>query len=315
MHTLTERARSIPCEVRVPASTSNLGPGFDFMGLALSLWLRVRITARAGGATHEIGELQGSARDFPRGADNLILRAFDLFCARHGVAASPFVFEAQSEIPLARGLGSSGAAVVAGLLLARAITGAPSTRGELLALGLELEGHPDNSSAALVGGCTLAVPRPDGSVCVVEQALHRELAFGLVWPTAALSTRDARRALPSQVKFHDAVENPRRLALLLEGLRTADPELLALGVEDRLHVPYRLPLIAGGAAALASARENGALAATISGSGSALLAIGRASTIAAALAAMARAIEAASGEPATSRIVQPVFGAPEVVEC
>lgn len=283
------------------------------MGLALSLWLCVRVTGRASGATHEIGELLGTAREFPRGADNLILRAFDHFCARQEVRAPRLVFEAESEIPLARGLGSSGAAVAAGLLLARAITGARATRDELLALGLELEGHPDNSSAALVGGCTLAVPKPDGSLCVVEQAIHRDLAFGLVWPSTALSTREARRALPKEIAFRDAIENPRRLALLLEGLRTADAELLALGIEDRLHVPYRLPLIAGGVEALAAARASGALAATISGSGSALLAIGSASTIDAVLAAMARAIETASDSAATTRIVQPVFGAPEVV--
>src|SRR6185369_11065728 len=124
------------------------------------------------------------------------------------------------------------------------------------------------------GGCTLSVPLPNGRVKVVRQKLHPDLGFALAWPSKGLATPAARKALPANVPFGDAVENPRRLALLLEGLRTADPELLALGVEDRLHVPYRLPLIAGAKEALEAARASGAWLATISGSGSGLFAIG-----------------------------------------
>ena len=222
-------------------------------------------------------------------------------------------FEATSEIPIARGLGSSGAAIAAGLLFACKFAGRRVDLDELLALGLELEGHPDNSSAALVGGCTLSVPRPHGGVCVVQQALHQGLAFALAWPARRIATIDARAVLPRNVRFADAVENPRRLALLLEGLRTADPELLALGSEDRLHVARRLPLIPGGAAALAAARESGAWLATISGSGSALVAIGAHDRVLSIGLAMASELRRVDGE-AWSRVVTPVFGTPAVLD-
>jgi homoserine kinase len=180
----------------------------------------------------------------------------------------------------------------------------------LLAWGLELEGHPDNSSAALLGGCTLSVPQPGGGLRVVRQELHPDLGFALAWPEARLSTHAARGMLPKSVKFEDAVENPRRLALLLEGLRTADPELLRLGSADRLHVAYRLPSIPGAEAALAGAWDAGAWLATISGSGSALIAIGPHERIESIRAAMTAAL----GARAEGRVVEPVFGAPRVTQ-
>lgn len=302
-------------EVTVPASTSNLGPGFDFLGLALSLYLRVRVTTNAGaGGAHTIARAGGTAVDWPKTSDNLLFRAFDLASERlnaeRGAGAS---FDVDSDIPIARGLGSSGAAVAAGLLLANALARNPASIDELLAWGLELEGHPDNSCAALLGGCTLSVPRPEGGLRVVAQELHPDLGFALAWPDAPLATHAARSVLPSTVRFEDAVENPRRLALLLEGLRRADPELLHLGSADRLHVAYRLPLIAGAENALVRAREAGAWLATISGSGSALIAIGPHDRVDAIAVSMADALRV-DGRSAESRVVEPVFGAPRVLE-
>lgn len=307
----SERGAEV-AQVRVPCSTSNLGPGFDFLGLALSLELRVRMRAGRAGAGHELARLSGTAVDWPRGPENLLLRAFDLARERLGAARRRMIFEVDSEIPLARGLGSSGAAIAAGLLLGA--HGAPREAGlaELLALGLELEGHPDNSSAALAGGCTLAVPRPGGGVVLVRQELSPELGFVLAWPEAQLATRRAREVLPREVSFADAVENPRRLALLLEGLRRADPELLRLGCDDRLHVRYRLPLIPGGEPALRAALDAGAWAATISGSGSALIAITSRDRRELVAAAFAAELTRHSGA-AQTRIVEPVLGTPRVV--
>lgn len=288
----------------VPGSTSNLGPGFDFLGLALSLFLEVRVLGRARGDVHELVQMEGTASAWPSGAGNHFLRAFDLAAARLGLRAGPMRFTARSEIPIARGLGSSGAAVVAGLRLACAMTDRPASPDQLLAWGLELEGHPDNSSAALLGGCTLSVPVPGGSVRVVRQPLHANLAFAVAWPSRGFPTPAARAVLPKQVPFADAVENPRRLALLLEGLRTADPELLSLGGEDRLHVPYRLPKIEGAAAAIEAARACGAWLATISGSGSGLVAIGPHAKIQEIAAEMRRTLQ--TGDPdAESRVVTP----------
>lgn len=222
-------------------------------------------------------------------------------------------FDVHSEIPIARGLGSSGAAVAAGLLLAHVAGGTKASTDELLAAGLELEGHPDNASAALLGGCTLSVPLPSGGVRVVRQELHRDLGFVLAWPAQTLPTSAARSVLPREVPFADAVENPRRLALLLEGLRSADASLLRLGVEDRLHVQHRLPLIPGGIQAIEAAQARGAWLATISGSGSALIAIGAHTQVESIGAAMAQALRTASGQ-AWHRVVSPVFGMPVVRE-
>jgi len=301
--------------LRVPASTSNLGPGFDFLGLALSLWLEIRVLEPVLGGGLEFVERAGTASEWPQGAEELVGRAFELGTRGLGGRATGLRLAVRSEIPLARGLGSSGAAIVAGLLLAERAAGKSAGQDQLLSWGLELEGHPDNTSAALLGGCTLSVPVGGGRLRVVRAELSPALGFALAWSEEGLSTREARSVLPAQVPFADAVENPRRLALLLEGLRRADPELLALGGEDRLHVPYRLPLIPGAAKALVAAREAGAWlaagawAATISGSGSALVAIGPRARVDGVAQAMAAALRAASGS-ATARVVEALQGAP-----
>jgi len=286
--------------LRVPASTSNLGPGFDFLGLALSLWLEVRVLERVSGGGIEFVELAGTAADWPRGGENLLARAFE-----RGAPATGLRLSVTSEIPIARGLGSSGAAVAAGLLLAERAAGVPAGEDQLLEWGLELEGHPDNSSAALLGGCTLAVPIGAGKLRVVRAELSPTLGFALAWSDETLPTREARAVLPAQVPFTDAIENPRRLALLLEGLRRGDPELLALGIEDRLHVQHRLPLIRGGREALEAARAAGAWAATISGSGSALIALGPRARMQPVAQAMSRVLRGGS-----ARVVEAVHGAP-----
>ncbi len=330
------------CSVRVPGSTSNLGPGFDFAGLALSIYLDARVEGAAHGVAHELVDLRGTAADWPRERDNVFLRAFDHGCATFGVRARALRFSIDSQIPLARGIGSSGAAIAAGLLLARAQV-RPRARASdtassdtaliehaliehaliedtwiedatLCDLAFAIEGHPDNTSASILGGCTLSIPRDDGTLRVVRQALHRDLGFVVAWPDAQLSTRAGRAVLPREVPFADAVENPRRLAALLEGLRTGDPELLELGSHDRLHVRHRLALIENGERALAAARESGAWLATVSGSGSALFAIGPHARTNAIAAALQRELGRGpcGGDGAQGRVVTPVDGTPLV---
>ncbi len=273
-----------PLAVSVAASTSNLGPGFDLAGLALDLRLEVRVRRDRGELA--LGELTGEAASWPRDRSNKLLAAFEHAQKELGGDARGFRFEVRSAIPVGRGLGSSGAARAAGLLLGAALAPRSTSRRQLLAWGLELEGHPDNITAALFGGCTLCVPRSFGPPIFVHAKLHESLGFAIAWPNSPFETERARSLLPSHVPFADAVENPRRLALLIAGLERGDPELLALGGEDRLHVPHRIDHIRGGRAVLDAAREAGAWLATISGAGSAMFAIGhreRASSIAAAM--------------------------------
>lgn len=270
--------------VRVPASTSNLGPGFDLLGLALDLHLEVECLGPAAGPESELQEFGGEARDWPREGD-LLRTSLARGAQRLGLSLPPLALRVRSQIPLERGLGSSGAAIVAGLVLARELAARHVDERELLAWAFELEGHPDNVTPALLGGCTLSLPTPRG-LKAIAQRVHPSIRVAVAWPAQRLGTRAARSVLPARVPFADAVENPRRLALLLEGLREGDPELLELGGEDRLHVPYRMPLIRGAERALAAARGAGAWLATLSGSGSGLVALGGAERIAAVAEAM-----------------------------
>ncbi len=280
-------------KIRVPCSTSNLGPGFDLLGLALSLWLEVELGPLGSQATApgSPGHHLDLARDFsatwPR-ERNLMLSAFDAVFHAKGLAPPPASFRVKSQIPTARGLGSSGSAVTAGLLLGNHLLAEwrgeshALTVQELHQLGMKIEGHPDNITASLFGGCTLCLPPSEGqpgsaahSGGLVHAPMSDDLAFAVAWTDATLTTLEARACLPAQVPFADAIENPRRLAMLLEGLRTGAPKLLALGAEDRLHHAFRIALIPGGAQALQAALEAGAAMVAINGSGSSLLAIGR----------------------------------------
>jgi len=301
--------------LRVPGSTSNLGPGFDLLGLTVSLFLDVRLTSVDPGANeHELVRRDpGTNEHEPAPEHELLVRAFDHAADELGVEGC-YHFDMSCGIPVGRGFGSSGAAVAAGLLLARALCDHPQevARDQLLGWGIELEGHPDNVTASLFGGCTLCHPDPDGGAPAhISNAIAPSIGFALAWPTTPLSTAQARDALPRTVDFSDAVENPRRLALLLEGLRTGDARLLALGGEDRLHVAHRLPLIPGATQALAAARSAGAWLATISGAGSGLVALGERGRIGEIAEAMALALRAQTGA-GEARVVDPVVEAPRV---
>ncbi len=307
-----EDPNSIPAaaRVRVSASTSNLGPGFDALGLALDLGLDVVVRPRPGSRDHELSRLEGSAREWPPAGANLLVRAFERAQRELG-GSGAFAFEARSEIPISRGLGSSGSAIAAGLLLGSALAPRAASREELLSWAIELEGHPDNVAPALLGGCVLCSPRLAVDRRVLAIPLSPSLGFAVAWPDARLETAFARSLLPSMVPIADAIETARGLALLIEGLRSGAAELLAAGNDERLHVPYRLPHIPGGRAALESARRAGASLATISGSGSALLAVCSRERAADVAAAMGRAFHSA-GAGGEHRVLLPVLAAPEV---
>ena len=287
-------------QVRVPASTSNLGPGFDFLGLAIGLFLDATATR---GRNRSKGEhrVEYSAAAAPPSWDpseDLVLRTLAAFEARTGRELDALDVEIHSRIPVGRGFGSSGAAVAAALLLANGLDLDPVGTDTLLQLALQLEGHPDNGTASLLGGCTAAVPtpgEPGGELTVIQPPVHESLHLAVAWPQTPLFTPKARAALPRDVPFADAVENPRRLALLLEGLRTGDPQLLRLGVSDRLHERFRRALIPGADAAIQAAYDAGAMAACLSGAGSGLVAFGAQEVVSAASEAMSSELQGGSG--------------------
>jgi homoserine kinase len=237
--------------VRVPGSSANLGPGFDVLAAALSLHLDLEVVE-----TGEFAVL--TDLDVPRDRSNLVVRAFERLHPADG-----FEFRITSEIPLQGGLGSSAAAIVAGLLAADHLF---ELDADVFTLAVELEGHPDNVGAALQGGFV---------VCDAERVHRLEAPMGLeavlVVPHEAVRTEAARAALPATVPLPDAVFNVARTATLVLGLATGDWDLISAGLEDRLHQPYRADLYPRSAELLDRVRGLGALGATISGAGPTVL--------------------------------------------
>jgi homoserine kinase len=237
--------------VRVPASSANLGPGFDVLAAALALHLELEVVET--GAFSVVTDL-----DVPRDRSNLLVRAFERLHSADG-----FEFRISSAIPSCGGLGSSAAAVVAGLLAANHMF---ELDADVPGLATQLEGHHDNIAAALVGGFVVC---EQGRVHRFEPPTGLEAV--LVLPSEAVPTAEARAALPDHVPLEDAVFNVGHAATLLLGLCSSDWELISAGLDDRLHQPYRAHLYPRSAELLKGATELGALGATISGAGPAVL--------------------------------------------
>jgi homoserine kinase len=237
--------------VRVPASSANLGPGFDVLAAALALHLELEVVETGSFAVK-------SSLDLPLDRSNLVVRAFE---ALH--PADGFEFRISSKIPLSGGLGSSSAAIVAGLTAADHLF---ELDADIAALAIEMEGHADNVAAALHGGFV---------VCDGPKVHRFEAPMGLeavlVVPTASVRTELARAALPASVPIGDAAFNVAHAAMLVLGLCGGDWDLIAGGLADRLHQPYRAHLFPRSAELLAQAEALGALGATISGAGPTVL--------------------------------------------
>ena len=265
-----------PVHVQVFGSTSNLGPGFDMLGLRLDLKLYVHLESQDAAGTHTFEACTGEASDLPQDADNLICRAFDAALEAFGTRLEHGShWSVDSEIPVARGLGSSGAAVAAGLLAACQVADVDPKEHEqtLLRLGTAMEGHPDNVVASLLGGCTLAIQMAE-RMHVMHAPLHADLGIAIAWGASPMPTPLARKLLPSDIGFERAADQPRRTVALLEGLRLGAADLLRHAQTEYLHVHARMPKIPGASEALQAANDAGAYLATISGSGSCLVAIG-----------------------------------------
>jgi homoserine kinase len=246
--------------VRVPASSANLGPGYDAMAAALSLHLELEVE-EAGEFSLDPGGLAVST-----GRDNLVVRAFESLHSADAIA-----FRLRSEIPLARGLGSSAAAIVAGLFAADHLFELALSKEEILVRATALEGHPDNVAAAIHGGFVICGRGRDGDPLAARFDPPEGLEGIVVVPPDEVSTELARGAIPAEVPLADAVANVSAAALLVLGLRSADLDLVAHGLGDAIHQPRRRHLYPRSMEIVDSARELGALGATISGAGPTVL--------------------------------------------
>ena len=254
--------------VRVPATSANLGPGFDALGLALALYNEV--TLEEADRVSVAVEGEGSGR-LDEGAKNVVARGAALAFEIAGRAFPGVRLRCVNRIPLSRGLGSSAAAWVGGLVAANALMGEPLDQDALLAAATRAEGHPDNVAAAILGGLTVSCA--DGPrVTAVSLAVPREIEWVVLVPETESSTREARAVLPESVPRVDAIFNVQRVSLFLAALAAGRVELLALAMQDRLHQPYRLRLFPWMDAVAAAGREAGALGCVLSGAGPAMLA-------------------------------------------
>ena len=280
--------------VDVPATTANLGPGFDCLGAALDLNNRFAMRRIEGGGERFELIIEGSEGSHLRGGpENLVYRAAQRVWKAAGL--EPVALEARVRLAVqpARGLGSSATAIVAGLMGANALVGEPLSKEKLLELAIDIEGHPDNVVPSLLGGLCMTAKAASQRWRVVRcEWTSTVKAVGAI-PSIRLSTSEARRAMPKAIPVSDAVVNLGALTLLLQGLRTGNGDLISDGMHDRLHEPYRWRLIKGGDQVKQAAMDAGAWGCAISGAGPSVLALCAEDKGRAVSRAMVRAWEAA----------------------
>jgi len=304
--------RSEPVTVRAPASSANLGPGFDALALALELYLDVTVTPQSHGAEQLLVEGEG-ADEIGLDAGNRFLIGLEHGLQQFGLEPPVMRIEMRNEIPLARGLGSSAAAVVAGLLTAEAMCGEKLGDERIHEIATDVDGHPDNVAAALWGGFVI-VGRDRGGVPRASRFDPPEQLHAAVFiPDAAMRTDEMRAALPTQVSHADAAHNVGRAALVVAALTGGRLELLDAMGGDRLHEPYRARFLPQLAHLTQAARGAGALGAALSGAGSAVLALSdnpaTAKAVAAAMAETARAADL----PGRTVVVRPAAPGAHIV--
>ena len=256
--------------VKVPATTANMGPGFDCLGMALDIWNSIRV---------ELGparlEIEGEGADsLPRDEGNLVFRSFSRLFNEIGRPVPAVNMACRNEIPLGRGLGSSSAAVVGGLMAANHICGDELSPEGILELAVKIEGHPDNVTAAMLGGCTIVV-NGDCGLVTADVPFPDDISAVLFVPDMSMPTEEARELLGSEVSREDAVYNIGRTALLVRALSTGDLSQLAVATQDRLHQPARQSIFFPMKNIFRAALAAGALGVFLSGAGSTVLAFAR----------------------------------------
>jgi len=268
------RQRSL--EVRVPASTANLGAGFDCLGLALELYLTARATVQIRPGSRTFARTRGvtGSASLPRAPEeNLIVRAMRYAAEQDGIQLPPVRLAVKNEIPMAGGLGSSAAATVAGIALSYAVTGRPLERENALRYAKEIEGHSDNAGAALHGGLVVTFTRADARVGSLRIAWPKMIRVIAVTPAVGLPTKKSRAVLPASVPRSDAVHNLQRSALFVGAIESRRYDLIWEAMQDRIHHSYREHLIPGFSEVLALPQMPGLLGLALSGAGPSVIAL------------------------------------------
>ena len=278
--------------VKAPATTANMGPGYDCLGMALDVWNTIEIEVLDSG--EPVVEVTGEgAGELGTGRDNLVYRSMEFLFQDAGQEMPLVRIRCDNAIPLARGMGSSAAAIAGGLVAANAICSQDYTPNDLLEMAATIEGHPDNVAAAVLGGMQLVISdkTEEGSrLYAVSINVPPELRAVVFVPQVRIATEDARAVLPEKITVADAVHNMGRIGLLVASMTTNHPEYLAIATQDLLHQPYRQPLFPAMKVIFKAALDAGALGVFLSGSGSTVLALtqGREMTVAYEMAEAAR---------------------------
>ena len=278
--------------VKAPATTANMGPGYDCLGMALDVWNTIEVEVLDSG--EPVVEVTGEgAGELGTGRDNLVYRSMEFLFQDAGQEMPLVRIRCDNAIPLARGMGSSAAAIAGGLVAANAICSQDYSPNDLLEMAATIEGHPDNVAAAVLGGMQLVISdkTEEGSrLYAVSINVPPELHAVVFVPQVRIATKDARAVLPEKVTVADAVHNMGRIGLLVASMTTNHPEYLAIATQDLLHQPYRQPLFPAMKVIFKAALDAGALGVFLSGSGSTVLALtqGREMTVAYEMAEAAR---------------------------
>lgn len=271
--------------VRVPATTANIGPGFDSMGCALALYNYITCKVLPAGKL----VITGCPEPY-QNEENLAVQGYRAVLSRLGLPNEGLSLNIRAEIPVCRGLGSSAALIAGGAAAANLLHGSPLPPAELLEVTNEIEGHPDNLAPAIYGGLTASLVE-DGKPRTVKLPLSPTLRWVAAIPDFELSTHLARAVLPKEVAFVDAVYNASHVAVLVGALGRGDRELIAMALRDRLHQPYRESLIPEYGKVKAAAEQCGAIAFCISGAGPTLLALTDEASFAAQFAEKCKRLE------------------------
>jgi len=257
--------------LRIPATTANCGPGFDTFGIACTLYNDITCDRLPDNEPSRVEITGEGAGRLPTDRENIALQAFERLCAAANQPVPSVRMHWHNRIPLSSGLGSSATAIVGGLAAANALLGSPFSKQELLQQATEIEGHPDNVAPAIFGGITVSIAGEQGAR-TIQLPCPPELRLVVAMPELELPTHLSRQVLPSSVPLADAIFNVSRAAFWTAAFCAGDMAALGEALDDRLHQPYRQPLIPGMAAVLQAAKEAGAIGATLSGAGPCMMA-------------------------------------------